>query len=222
MRLRRGTNYWPGELGHMVEQYRPGDIVVSNIVEDSAFTGVVREVHPKLNKVLVAWGGGSLVQHDPDEIMLHPYGYDVLKDRLGRDLQATCRRVRGRQAQNEALKIDELGMKVASFFKDSPNPDDEKFHKWAEDEKLDVHKAEAGAYKLATVASTFVLAGRAMEEGLKASDVDPDELKMGIDVELEHTTSKEMAERIALDHLAEISDYYTRLKKMEEAAGVEG
>ncbi|NIQ07559.1 MAG: hypothetical protein GWO20_18125 [Candidatus Korarchaeota archaeon] len=47
-------------------------------------------------------------------------------------------------------------------------------------------------------------------------DVDPDELAMGIEVEYEHTSNKELSERIALDHLAELPDYYTRLKKMEE------
>lgn len=41
------------------------------------------------------------------------------------------------------------------------------------------------------------------------------ELQMGIDVELEHTKSKLLAKLIAKDHLSEISDYYTRLKKME-------
>jgi len=42
------------------------------------------------------------------------------------------------------------------------------------------------------------------------------QLKMGVKVEKEHTTSKEMARKIALQHLAEIPDYYTRLKKVEK------
>jgi len=41
------------------------------------------------------------------------------------------------------------------------------------------------------------------------------QLKMGVKVEREHTTSKELARKIALQHLAEIPDYYTRLKKFE-------
>jgi len=55
------------------------------------------------------------------------------------------------------------------------------------------------------------------------------ELKMGIEVEKEHVdiynelkkkynidmTLEEFSERIAKDHLKELSDYYTRLKKME-------
>jgi len=41
---------------------------------------------------------------------------------------------------------------------------------------------------------------------------------MGMDVESEHSSSPEMIRRIVLDHLAEIPDYYTRLKKMEDEA----
>lgn len=41
------------------------------------------------------------------------------------------------------------------------------------------------------------------------------ELEMGIKVECEHTTSDQAAKEIALDHLAELPDYYTRLDKME-------
>lgn len=42
------------------------------------------------------------------------------------------------------------------------------------------------------------------------------QLKHGIKVEMEHTTDKKVAEEIALDHLAELPDYYTRLKKVEK------
>lgn len=41
------------------------------------------------------------------------------------------------------------------------------------------------------------------------------QLELGMDVELEHTHDKAMAREIALDHLAELPDYYTRLDKME-------
>jgi hypothetical protein len=42
------------------------------------------------------------------------------------------------------------------------------------------------------------------------------QLKMGIKVEGEHTTNKEEAEGIALQHLAEKPNYYTELKKVEK------
>lgn len=45
---------------------------------------------------------------------------------------------------------------------------------------------------------------------------DTNELAMGIEVEKEHTDNPSIAKEIAKDHLAELPDYYTRLKKMEE------
>lgn len=63
--------------------------------------------------------------------------------------------------------------------------------------------------------------GRAEEKGITEKDVDPKELKMGIKVEMEHTTDPLVSKEIALDHLAEIPDYYTRLEKMEKDAGVD-
>lgn len=47
------------------------------------------------------------------------------------------------------------------------------------------------------------------------------QLKMGTKVELEHVKDKATAREIALDHLSEIPDYYTRLKKMEQDAKAE-
>lgn len=43
----------------------------------------------------------------------------------------------------------------------------------------------------------------------------PEELKKGIKVEKEHTTSDELAEIIAKHHLAEDEKYYTKLSKWE-------
>lgn len=44
------------------------------------------------------------------------------------------------------------------------------------------------------------------------------ELEIGTGVEHEHTKSDEKARKIAMDHVAEIPDYYTRLTKMEKQA----
>jgi hypothetical protein len=44
------------------------------------------------------------------------------------------------------------------------------------------------------------------------------QLKMGVPIEYEHTKDKMLATEIALQHLDEIPDYYTRLKKMEASA----
>ena len=46
---------------------------------------------------------------------------------------------------------------------------------------------------------------------------DPEELKKGIEVELEHTNYRAIATIIAKHHLAEDPEYYTKLKKVESA-----
>ena len=44
------------------------------------------------------------------------------------------------------------------------------------------------------------------------------QLEVGVKIEMEHTTDKQEAKRIALDHLYEFPDYYTRLEIMEKQA----
>ena len=67
----------------------------------------------------------------------------------------------------------------------------------------------------------FWNAGMAAEKGFTEEDADPEQLRMGVIVEMEHTTNKDISKKIALDHLSEIPDYYTRLEKMESDAGVD-
>lgn len=47
---------------------------------------------------------------------------------------------------------------------------------------------------------------------------DPKEIETGIKVEMEHTGDPKLAKEIAMDHLMEFPDYYTRLLKMEKEA----
>jgi hypothetical protein len=47
------------------------------------------------------------------------------------------------------------------------------------------------------------------------SEFNPEQLKMGIAVEKEHTKSNLIAKLIAKDHLKEDPKYYSKLKKME-------
>lgn len=58
------------------------------------------------------------------------------------------------------------------------------------------------------------LASVAKHHGVDVSSLEP-ELAAGIAVEKEHTDNPAEAREIALDHLAEFPDYYTRLAKME-------
>ena len=106
--------------------------------------------------------------------------------------------------------------KVIEFFKSNPNPTGEQLHDWAEDSNYNVHEVEEIVYELATRLVKILTGGEAENRGVTEDDVDPKELKMGIKVEFEHIHDEEIAKEIALDHLAELPDYYTRLKKMEE------
>lgn len=62
------------------------------------------------------------------------------------------------------------------------------------------------------------LYGLADRKGFTEQDADPNELMMGVKVEMEHTVDPVIAKKITLDHLAEIPDYYTRLSKLEKEA----
>jgi Protein of unknown function (DUF5661) len=63
----------------------------------------------------------------------------------------------------------------------------------------------------------------------QAGDVDVEQLRMGLSVELEHGSQdpatdvtqddETITAKIALAHLREIPDYYTRLAAMEKEAG---
>jgi len=49
----------------------------------------------------------------------------------------------------------------------------------------------------------------------RVSDFDPEQLKRGIKVEMEHTKDPKIAREIAMDHLKEYPNYYAELGKME-------
>jgi hypothetical protein len=48
------------------------------------------------------------------------------------------------------------------------------------------------------------------------SDFDAEQLKNGIEVEMEHTKDRKIAKEIAKDHLSEDPNYYKKLKKIEK------
>ena len=73
MKSRRGSLLSSGIMGDAILQYKIGDVVKPVIVSDVLFSGVVRNVDTKTNKITVAWGGGPESQHDPDEIMPVPF-----------------------------------------------------------------------------------------------------------------------------------------------------
>jgi len=105
---------------------------------------------------------------------------------------------------------------IFDFFSQNPQPSDDDFHGFAEAQGYDVHAAEAAAYALAGKYIQFLRGGKS--QGMDMSQVDENELNMGLEVEAEHSEDMTTRKKIALDHLAEIPDYYTRLAEMEAAA----
>lgn len=57
-----------------------------------------------------------------------------------------------------------------------------------------------------------LLKGRA--QGLSPADFDPKQLSIGTRHEMEHTPDPAVAQRIAMDHLAEDADYYRKLGRV--------
>jgi len=134
------------------------------------------------------------------------------------DLQGIELKFKLADADDEGGTKDIPEGEVAQFFLNHPDPPDKDWHANAEAKGWNVPAAEAAAYRLATIAAHFVTKGKAHEAGFTPDMADPKQLAMGVEVEKEHTDNPVMAARIALDHLAEIPDYYTRLKAMEDAA----
>lgn len=114
------------------------------------------------------------------------------------------------------LKEKNVRNTVIEYLNGNPDSNRKQLLKYIEDTGYSKDDAEKMVYGLASEYMEFLCNGRANENSVKVEDVDSDELKMGIAVEMEHTKDKEQAKRIALDHLAELKDYYSRLKKMEE------
>lgn len=102
-----------------------------------------------------------------------------------------------------------LHEKIIQWFIKNPSPPDSKVHALADQMGIEHDKFEAHIYM---ILSDLIHEGRSKDFKGK---YDPKELAMGIDVETEHLPYRSIAEKIAKDHLAELPDYYTRLKKME-------
>ena len=108
-------------------------------------------------------------------------------------------------------------LRIKEFIKSTPQPSDEEVHKFAEDLGMSHDELEERIYMM----FSFMLNNVGKHNEVPDSEYDSKELAMGIEVEKEHTNCNRIAKNIAKDHLSEISDYYTRLKKMESEAGVE-
>jgi hypothetical protein len=115
-------------------------------------------------------------------------------------------------------KID-LRKKLVDFFSTNKKPKDTKIHNLAEKLDMDPDDLETAIY---SILSDFFAAGK-YYSAKKKPNINEDELKAGIKVEMEHTNCPLIAEKIAKDHLIESFPlkYYTDFlnpmeKQMEE------
>jgi len=112
--------------------------------------------------------------------------------------------------------VSDIHNTIIEFFRNNPYPDDTVIHNLAQLLRQDPDNFEGHIYM---ILSSIINEGKSVHYD---GEYNPEELAEGIKIELEHTTDINLSEKIAKDHLAEIPDYYTRLKKMEEEAKAEG
>ena len=122
------------------------------------------------------------------------------------------------ESENGEGSDDSTKKDLFQYIVTNKNPSDSQVHSMAKQLGMEPDDLEEVIY---SIIGSFS-AGKSVSAGLRTENVDPNELKMGIEVETEHSNLPLIAERIAMDHLAEIPDYYTRLKKMEDDAKAEG
>ncbi len=115
------------------------------------------------------------------------------------------------QERNVALEKEDMIMgAIIDFFSSSEKPTDKEVHELAEQLGIDEHELEEKIYELL---SDFFNAGEYKRN--PPEEIDEEELKKGIKVEMKHTDSEAIARKIALDNIAKMSDYYTKLEKIQ-------
>jgi hypothetical protein len=128
--------------------------------------------------------------------------------------------------EGEEVKLEDVGLvdKLFAWFKENPYPQDHTgVHKFAESLGLEADVVET---YICAIVSCFVSGGNFNKSGKKAEDFDPEEIRVGLEIESEHVDKdndnpvvKRICElfekRISLDHLVESEKYYTKLKEME-------
>jgi hypothetical protein len=111
-------------------------------------------------------------------------------------------------ALSRAEQLDELLL----FFRENPSAGRADF--LALDKALKVSKEELENLEFELCKSLCSKLGRSINHGKEP--VDDSQLEKGIQHELEHTNDEYVARLIALDHLAELPDYYDQLDKIEK------
>jgi hypothetical protein len=116
----------------------------------------------------------------------------------------------------EALdrEIADVIAEIIKWLKSNPKPTDEDKEKFGKTMGLNVKELDTHVYM---ILGDFLSEGRSKDY---TGEFDENQLAMGVEVEMEHTTIPCIAKKIAQDHLVENSRYYILLKQMEQNAGI--
>lgn len=105
---------------------------------------------------------------------------------------------------------------IIDFFAQNPTPNDEAYHEFAESQGIDVHQAETVAYALAGKYVMFLRGGKSNQTQMDMTQIDPEQLRIGMEIESEHSDDPATQKKIFLDHYSEDREYYNKLKKYVE------
>lgn len=149
---------------------------------------------------------------DPVEWFINNFGKDAIKDlikekKIKFDTHAIA---------DEVLNLDGAGHVLSGY--DGNEVEQQvngKTYFLYRQAKKNGGKVEKTAEEKIDFEKDLMEAGESKGEKDKVNET---QLAMGKEVEKEHTTNPEIAEKITRDHLAEIPDYYTHLKEMEDNA----
>lgn len=167
------------------------------------------------NKGLLHESYGSFDEEIVDEMNMEVKPEESNDDA---EFDAILKQLEDEMAGEIAVKSDVLDEPLEEV--EGVTADAEVVEKAIDAKKIDPAKVKAAAEKAMRGDSTdlallMVNAGGLFEgkgKELHPNNIHPGELRMGIRVEMEHTTDPEKAKKIALDHIAENPYYYTALK----------
>ena len=151
----------------------------------------------------------SFGQFDPETNTLHV----SLPDRHVMDIMRTIAHELTHAKQNEQHDLPDTAGETGSTWENSANA-------MAGIIMRDMAQDNPGLFEQLD-RPTPTVSDLAIKHGVTVSTI-LRQLKKGIQVELEHTTDPAVAREIALDHIAELPDYYTRLARVEKQSLEEG
>lgn len=193
--------------------------------EIGGFSDLVYVIEKKIDNSIVPVASQYVVYNDGgyglSAIKYHTSGESISEDDMSRAISAINQDFGKRFSKFESdsnskdLQIKDIDTTNTNLEKDNPMLK----HEGVTDEVVEKTSAEKPVEKKAEEKIDFEK--ELMEAGEskgKKDKVNKEQLAMGKEVEKEHTTNPEIAEKITRDHLAEIPDYYTHLKEMEDNA----